>query len=216
VHGFALRSRPLPGRRRLLATIGPLAAVGTLATVAPLAAVGPRPVAVATAATTGDVAAGRLVAVPARQSRPPPLALPDLDGVTRTLEAHHGRVTVINFWATWCMPCVIEMPSLQQMRRRIGADRIAVLAVNYGEALPRVRDFVARMDLDFPVLIDAFHLARRDWRVTALPTSWVADRDGRLRFRVAGEVDWLDPGVFARLDDLARGRSEPSGSNRAG
>ncbi len=154
--------------------------------------------------------------MPAEQSRPPPLALSDLDGVSQTLEAHQGRVVVINFWATWCTPCVLEMPSLQQMRQRIGADRVSVLAVNYGEALPRIRDFVARMDLDFPVLVDAFHFARRDWRVTALPTSWVVDRSGRLRFRVAGEVDWLDPGVFARLDALARGRPGRPGSGSAG
>ena len=139
---------------------------------------------------------------------PPPLALDDLDGRRHTLEDHRGRVIVLNFWASWCAPCVAEMPSLQLMRERLGAGSIEVLGVNYGEAPQRVRAFVQRMDVDYPILLDAFHLARRDWHVTALPATWIIDRQGRLRHRVVGEIDWLDIAVLARIESLIRANAD--------
>ena len=140
-----------------------------------------------------------LVEVPPRAASAPPLALDDLDGRRHTLDDHRGRVVVLNFWATWCAPCVAEMPSLQLMRERLGAGSVEVLGVNYGEAPQRVRAFAQRMDVDYPILLDAFHFARRDWRVTALPATWIIDRQGRLRYRAVGEVDWLDAAVLARI-----------------
>ncbi|MGE3924263.1 MAG: TlpA family protein disulfide reductase [Lautropia sp.] len=145
----------------------------------------------------------RLRPVAAAESVPPALALADLDGRNHALADYRGRIVLVNFWATWCPPCVIEMPSLQLLRDRIGAEPLAILGVNYGENPPRVREFVARMDLDFPVLLDAFHLARRDWKVRSLPTTWIVDRGGRLRYRVDGEIDWIGAEAVGKVKALA-------------
>ena len=147
-------------------------------------------------------ASAELEPVQADAAAPPPLELDDLDGRPHTLAAYRGRVVIVNFWATWCAPCVAEMPSLQLLQERLGPDAAVVLGVNYGEAPQRVRDFGKRMDLDYPLLLDAFHLARCDWRVTALPATWVIDRAGRRRYRALGEVDWLEPAVVARIEPL--------------
>lgn len=190
----------------------PISLSAAAAATGPTTATGP---ATATGATTATASGGasaapagsgpasaELAPVPAEAAAPPPLELNDLDGRAHTLAAYRGRVVIVNFWATWCAPCVAEMPSLQLLRERLGPDAVVVLGVNYGEAPQRVRDFGERMDLDYPLLLDAFHFARRDWRVTALPVTWVIDRAGRRRYHALGEVDWLEPAVIARIEPL--------------
>ncbi len=146
----------------------------------------------------------RFVPVPAREATPPPLALSDLDGRAHDLAAYRGRVVIVNFWATWCAPCLEELPTLQLLQGRLESARVAILLVNYGESIERVESYVRSMDLDLPVLIDAFHRARHDWKVRALPTTFVVDRRGWLRYMVRGELDWANQEVVTRIRALAR------------
>lgn len=146
----------------------------------------------------------RFVPVPAREATPPPLALSDLDGRVHDLAAYRGRVVIVNFWATWCAPCLEELPTLQLLQGRLESAPVATLLVNYGESIERVESFVRSMDLDLPVLIDAFHRARHDWKVRALPTTFVVDPRGRLRYMVRGELDWAHQEVVTRIRALAR------------
>lgn len=133
---------------------------------------------------------------------PPPLDLPDLQGRLQRLADHRGRVLLINFWASWCPPCVHEMPSMQRLARRLEGRPFEILAVNLGEAPQTVAAFVETLGLDFPVLLDADGSALRDWKIFAYPTSFLLDKQGRIRYALFGAVDWLEPETLARIEEL--------------
>jgi len=130
---------------------------------------------------------------------PPPLILKDADGTTYDLSALKGRMVIVNFWATWCGPCVAEMPSLQTLAARMGEKNAIVVGVNYHESAQKIRDFQTRYQLNFPLLRDAWQEASGAWKVSVLPTTFIVDASGTLRYRVVGEVDWSSRQVADRL-----------------
>ena len=133
----------------------------------------------------------KLVAVNA--TNPPSLELKDINGRLHRLADYRGKVVLVNFWATWCEPCRDEMPSMQILYRRAGPEsggELAILAVNHAENLSRIEQFLRHQPLDFPVLIDPFSEVWRAWKPGLLPTSYLIGRDGRVRYRALGEIDW--------------------------
>ncbi|MGD8642813.1 MAG: TlpA disulfide reductase family protein [Chromatiales bacterium] len=134
--------------------------------------------------------------------RPPPLRLPDLAERTHQLSDYADRVLLVNFWASWCPPCVHEMPSMQSLRDDLRDRPFEILAVNLGEAPAPVRAFMQSQRLDLTVLMDPAGQAVRDWRVYAYPTSYLIDKRGRIRFAVFGAIDWLDPFVVETIAGL--------------
>jgi thiol-disulfide isomerase/thioredoxin len=85
----------------------------------------------------------------------PPLELNSLEGKPQSLEDFRGRVVLVNFWASWCAPCLEEMPSIEKLRRSLDAQRFAVVAVNVGEGPARAAAFVEKMGIGgFHVLLD--------------------------------------------------------------
>jgi thiol-disulfide isomerase/thioredoxin len=127
----------------------------------------------------------------------PVLVLKDLQGTTHDLANYRGKVVLVNFWATWCEPCRDEMPSMQQLKRKLAGRPFEVLAVNLAESEHKVNDFLRRFPLDFTIVLDRNSEARRDWKVRVLPTSFVIAPDGSIRHSVIGELDWADE--FATL-----------------
>ena len=94
---------------------------------------------------------------------PPSLTGRTLRGEALALADFRGRVVLVNFWATWCAPCVAEMPALQRLRERLAARRVEVLAVNFQENAARIAPFVERLGVSFPVVRD--HDGTRAYRV---------------------------------------------------
>jgi cytochrome c biogenesis protein CcmG, thiol:disulfide interchange protein DsbE len=139
--------------------------------------------------------------IPWTRADTPVLALRDLSGRTHTLADHRGTVLLINFWATWCEPCREEMPSMRTLRERL-AGRFEILAINYGEAPSRVREFLERERLDFVALLDPNQDAARAWRVRVLPGSFLVDAEGRVRYSVIGEVDWTSEAAVRTVRSL--------------
>ena len=129
--------------------------------------------------------------VPWKDVKTPPLALRDLTGRPHALADYRGKVVLVNFWATWCEPCREEMPSMQRLKERFSGQAFAVLAVNYGEADTRASEFLKRSSLDLTVLLDPSQDASRAWRVRVLPASFLVGPDGRARYAVIGEIDWM-------------------------
>ena len=87
----------------------------------------------------------------------PPLTLEGLDGESYDLVDYRGRVVVINFWATWCPPCIAEMPAIQSMWEKLNPAGLEVLAINTGESSSDITAFLSRFEprLTFPILLDA-------------------------------------------------------------
>lgn len=138
----------------------------------------------------------------------PPLALPALEGGVRRLADWRGRVVVLNFWASWCEPCVSEMPALLRLAESWADQGLAVLAVNHQEGEAKVRSF---LDLVFgeipqalPVLMDRDGAAAKAWTPRVLPTTVIVDRWGRPRWSVIGEFDWTGAQARELIEPLLR------------
>ena len=175
---------------------------------------------VATAAAGGTLAAGltprKLLAdeAPALSAAlklvDPPVPAPDVsfvdaDGRRHRLSEFRGHGMVINLWATWCPPCVEEMPSLAVLSKALAPDDIAVLPLSsdHGGA-SAVRAFFARHAIaGLPVLLDPSGAAARAFGVRGLPTSVVIDKQGRERARLEGAADWSAASAAATVRRLA-------------
>jgi peroxiredoxin len=134
----------------------------------------------------------------------PPLALNDLAGKAQSLADYRGRLVLLNFWATWCEPCRDEMTSIRILQERMASRPFTVLFVNFGEARARVADFAARESISFPILLDPNQDASRAWRVRLLPSSFLIGTDGRARYSVIGEIDWVHADAVAIVQSLLR------------
>lgn len=126
---------------------------------------------------------------PAHQAVPQGVGV-DLNGHVWRLADLRGKGVLINFWASWCPPCLAEMPSLQALAQFYGPEKLVVLAVNFKESPAVVQRFVQRTDLALPVLLDPSGATARAWGATVFPTTVLVAADGRVRGVVRGEVDW--------------------------
>jgi thiol-disulfide isomerase/thioredoxin len=165
------------------------------------------------AATTATPAAASPEAKPAsarvRELRPyagdpapPPLRLADLAGKTHDLADYQGQVVLVNFWATWCPPCVKEMPSMQRLQDNLAGKSFAVLAVNMGEDEKTVRAFLGKIPVDFTILLDRDGAALKRWKVFVFPTSFVLGPDGRIEYGLYGELEWDTENTIAIIEGL--------------
>jgi peroxiredoxin len=143
--------------------------------------------------------------VPWSGAAAPALSLRDVDGRVHALKAYRGKVVLINFWATWCEPCRQEMPSIQRLRDRLSGKGFAVLAVSVDEPDARVRQFVKQTGLDLTVVMDPGKTVTRNWGVRYLPVSFIVGADGRIRYRVVGDIDWDNDTVVGVISQLLTG-----------
>ena len=123
----------------------------------------------------------------------PPLVLSDLEGVKHRLADYRGKVVLVNFWATWCVPCRDEMPSIERLRASLEGKPFVVLAVNLAEPESRIRKFLEAVPVRFPVLLDRDTQASKAWQARLLPVTFIVGPDGAIRYRYVGELDWSGP-----------------------
>lgn len=136
----------------------------------------------------------------------PALALPDLHGTVRRSSEWVGKVVVINFWASWCEPCVAEMPSLLRLAEARADRGVVVVAVNYQEGSAKIRTFLETVLGEVPesllMLLDRDGAAARAWTPRVFPSTVILDRQGRARWLVVGEMDWAGEAALALVDRL--------------
>ena len=118
----------------------------------------------------------------------PDLGLADVDGNVHRLADHLGEVVVINFWATWCPPCLAEMPAMQRMYDTLHGAGLEVFAVNAGEGASSIREFLHEFEpqLTFSVVLDTTGETFAAWRVRGLPVTYVVDRAGNIAYTAEG------------------------------
>jgi peroxiredoxin len=116
----------------------------------------------------------------------PDFTLTNLDGKSVHLRDFRGRVVVINFWATWCEPCRIEMPILQSAYRVNQPLGLEILAVNLDEPRSEVQEFRDQLFLGFAMLLDPGGVIQRLYRVSGYPTTFLVDREGVIRAQHVG------------------------------
>lgn len=145
---------------------------------------------------------GELLRPYAAERFAPTLALPTLKGGPVDLAALKNKVVLVNFWATWCPPCVEEIPSLQRLYDQLRPEGLEILAVDVGETRQALSGFLKDKPVDFPIAMDEDGAALKRWRVYAFPTTLVLDRDHRIRYAVFGAFDWSSQEVIETLRPL--------------
>lgn len=142
---------------------------------------------------------------PAMGSPAPDFRLIDLQGNRQALPDYHGKVVLLNFWATWCGPCRVEMPSMESLYQDLKDEGLAILAISSDPQGSIVtRPFVASQGLTFPILHDSDYRVSGSYGVRTLPMSFLIDRNGTLTHRVFGARDWNSPEARELIDGLLR------------
>jgi thiol-disulfide isomerase/thioredoxin len=139
----------------------------------------------------------------------PPLELADLEGKSHRLADYRGKVVLVNFWATWCVPCRDEMPSIERLRASLDGRPFAVLAVNLAEPESRIRKFLESLEqqlvpVRFAILMDRDTKTAKAWQAKLLPATYIIAPDGAIRYRHLGELDWSKPEVRDLIMGLIR------------
>jgi peroxiredoxin/outer membrane lipoprotein-sorting protein len=115
--------------------------------------------------------------------------LRDLAGKPVQLSSLKGKVVLLDFWATWCGPCRIEMPNIQKLHRELKARGLVVLGINEGEDAAKVRPFLKKYAYDFRILLDRQQTVGRLYKVTGIPTMFIIDRTGTISAHFVGLRD---------------------------
>ncbi|HYZ63942.1 MAG TPA: TlpA disulfide reductase family protein, partial [Acetobacteraceae bacterium] len=128
------------------------------------------------------------------------------DGTARTLRDYAGQGIVLNFWATWCVPCVAEMPALAKLAGLVSDARVAVLPLSSdrGGAAAVERFYREKGIEGLPVLLDPRGEAARAFGSRGIPTTVLIDARGRERGRLEGAADWADADAVAAVKELAK------------
>jgi len=152
-------------------------------------------------------------------SRAPSFMARTVDGsnVVRTLEDYRGKVVVLNLWATWCPPCIVEMPSFERLKRAVNDTNLRIVAVSIDDLVgaDSVARFARGLGLTFDILLDSTHRIDRAYQVTGYPETFVIAKDGTIRKKWIGPADWSSPANVALIRDLlghaqvAAGRASP-------
>ena len=153
-----------------------------------------------------------LVAVPLSQvnaKEKAPLAqdftLKNLDGEEVTLRQFRGKYLLINFWATWCGPCKIEMPSLEKLYSRFKSDNFEVLGISndmFGDQV--VRPYIKANHLTFPMLLDQRMTVSHQYGIVSLPTTFLINPNGEIIGVLQGAEDWSSPETLLYFENLLK------------
>ncbi len=138
---------------------------------------------------------------------PPITKLKTLDGKDFDLNSIKDEVILVNFWATWCGPCIEEIPSLNRLVTRLKGQPFRVVAVNIGETPEAINDFLKQLGetgikLNFPVLLDEKGKSVRDWKVYAYPSNYLLDKTGEIRYAYRGALQWDAPHIVQKIESL--------------
>ena len=145
----------------------------------------------------------------------PAISLADTNGHSVELSELRGKLVLVNLWATWCEPCLREMPSLERLQSRLG-ERIAVLAVSEDRGGNKtVEPFIAKLGLkSVKIYIDPKSEVGHAFGARGLPTSFLIDREGKVLGRVEGAAEWDSPKILGVLEPLLSGNGVVKASSR--
>jgi len=132
----------------------------------------------------------------------PELSLPDTRGEVHDLADYRGKVVLVNFWASWCPPCIKEMPGLQKLQAKLADRPFSILAVNVGEKRYDVWKFTKLVDFTLPTPLDIYKRTFNAWGAMVLPTSFLLDTRGQIRYWVQGDLEWDTPEVVLLIEEL--------------
>jgi len=138
----------------------------------------------------------------------PNFTLPDLNDKMVSLADYRGQVVLLNIWATWCRPCVEEMPSMEKLYQELKDEKFVILAVSIDESgADVVRPFMKKHKLSFPALIDSAGTLKNLYRTTGVPESFIISKQGGILEEIIGPRDWAAPGALKYFRSLIQENS---------
>ena len=123
-----------------------------------------------------------------------------MDAKTVNLKDYRGRFVLLNFWATWCSPCLKEMPDFEKAYLQMGHDKLVVLAVGMGESIEKIKAFFYKYGFSFPLLADNKMEITKLYGVRNIPVTYMIGPDGVVLGRALGIRDWASPDLLAFID----------------
>jgi peroxiredoxin len=138
-----------------------------------------------------------------RELPAPDFTLPGLNGELISLSDHKGNVVLVNIWATWCPPCVHEMPSMEKLHQQFKDENFKILAVSIDlSGAKAVTPFMKKHNLTFEALIDPAGTIQTAYGVNGIPQSFIIDKQGNIIKKIIGPIDWATPEIFRFFQDL--------------
>ena len=136
--------------------------------------------------------------------QPAPLRLKAMDGKSYSIDELKGKVVLINFWASWCGPCVKEIPSLNRLVEKMQGKEFQLLTVDIKEPPSKIKAFFKELGIQakFPVLMDTDGKVSQAWKVYAYPSNYLLDKTGKIRYGYTGALEWDSPKVIEIIDSL--------------
>jgi peroxiredoxin len=132
----------------------------------------------------------------------PDFTLKDISGRDVSLSSFKGKVVLINFWGTFCVPCRKEMPSIETLYKTYKDKGFVVLAVSEDKSISNVKEFIKEYRLTFPVILDDDKKVAKQYKVSVLPVSFLIDKKGMVSRKFFGEREWTDTESKKMVEEL--------------
>jgi peroxiredoxin len=132
--------------------------------------------------------------------------LPNIDGKRMSLKDFRGRVIMLNFWATWCSPCRVEMPSMENLYKKFKDRNFIILGISVdNNRIRRLSNFIKEFGITFPVLLDKDGKIANRYGVKGIPTTFIINRNGEFIGKIVGARDWLNPNAVELIRYIIKG-----------
>ena len=143
----------------------------------------------------------------------PEVALTDIDGKPQKLSDFRGKIVLLNFWASWCTPCIAEMPSLQRLQQKLESKGFSVVTVAVDDEVETLKKFRRRFGLSFPILLDVKGESKKEYKISGYPETFILNRKGQMvlfsdpengmpSVRIVGPRRWDEPNAIVRIEKL--------------
>jgi peroxiredoxin len=142
--------------------------------------------------------------------RAPGFTLPRLPSGNLTLDEFRGQVVVLNFWATWCPPCIEETPSLEQFATEMKSQGVTVIGVSVDENAHALNRFVQHYQLSYPIARDPEAALAHRYGTYKLPETYIIGRDGHVVEKIIGATNWIDPRMITFVKSLTGANTQAS------
>ena len=131
----------------------------------------------------------------------PSFSLNDLSGRTYSLANYRGKVLLINFWATWCNPCVSEMASLDKLYQKLKDKNFELLAISVDEGgWDEIKKFLQKHPVTFPILLDSDYKVADQYGTYRVPESYLIDSQGKIIDKILGAQEWDSPEMLSKIE----------------
>jgi thiol-disulfide isomerase/thioredoxin len=138
------------------------------------------------------------------QALPVEIKLKDLNGRLVSLSEFRGKIVFLNFWTTWCFDCRIEMPHMEKLHQKFKNNDFAMVAINLQEPISQVKQFFKNYKLTFTALLDSDGEVGAHFMITAIPTTFILDKEGIILGKVMGPREWDSKKAFALFEHLTK------------